>query len=165
MAARILKLLCVFFSVLTVLLCGCEHDKKSNAVNTDFIADFKAHYRGMELSGTLINNRRGYCAIELSSPETLDGLSVSYSGNELALSRSGVKATADEAYLPNDSFCSILHQILKNTPNGSGSSPIKLDLSCGNADLTVDNNGLPKEASAQSLDFSITFSNAKATGK
>lgn len=165
MAAKILKLLCVFFSVLTVLLCGCEHDKNSNEVNTDFSADFKAHYRGMELSGTLTNTRQSYCAIELNSPETLDGLSVSYIGGELALSRSIVKATADEAFLPSDSFCSILHEILKAAPNGSGSSPIKLELPCGNADLTVDDNGLPKEASAQSLDFSITFSNAKATGK
>ncbi len=165
MAARILKLLCVFFSVLTVLLCGCEHDKNSNAVNTDFSADFKARYRGTELSGSLINTRQGYCAIDLSSPETLNGLSVSYSGNELALSRSGVKATADEDYLPNDSFCSILHGILKAAPNSKGSSEITLELPCSDANLTVDADGLPKEASVQSLDFFIIFSNTKATGK
>lgn len=165
MAARILKLLCVFFSVLTVLLCGCERDRNSNAVNTDFSADFRAQYRGMELSGSLINTRQGYCAIELSSPETLNGLSVSYSGNELALSRSGVKATADETYLPSDSFCSILHEILKAAAESKGDSPVKLELPCGEADLTVDENGLPKEASMLSQEFSITFSNGKATGK
>lgn len=165
MAARILKLLCVFFSVLTVLLCGCEHDKNSNAVNTDFSADFRAQYRRMKLSGSLINTRQGYCAIELSAPETLDGLSVSYSGNELALSRNGDKATADEAYLPSDSFCSILHDILKSAADSKGDSPIKLELTCGDGDLTIDEDGLPKEAVIPSRDFSITFSNSKATGK
>ena len=110
MAAKILKLLCVFFSVLTVLLCGCEHNKHTSAVKTDFSADFSAEYRGLKLSGSLVNTRQGYCAIELSAPKTLEGLSVTRQDNELSIARGGVKATADESYLPSSLFvCDIIY--------------------------------------------------------
>jgi restriction system protein len=96
MAAKILNLLCVFFSVLAVLLCGCEHGEEDTAVNTDFMADFTAEYNNIKLGGSVINTRQDYFAAEISSPETLAGLSAKYEGGVLSLTRNGVGATADD---------------------------------------------------------------------
>ena len=169
MAAKILKLLCVFFSVLTVLLCGCEHNKHTSAVKTDFSADFSAEYRGLKLSGSLVNTRQGYCAIELSAPKTLEGLSVTRQDNELSIARGGVKATADESYLPSDSFYTVLHDIFEAASDGSGTpngdKKVKLALPLGEATIELDDEGYPAAANMSDNSFSITFLNSKATDK
>ena len=169
MAAKILNLLCVFFSVLAVLLCGCEHGEEDTAVNTDFMADFTAEYNNIKLGGSVINTRQDYFAAEISSPETLAGLSAKYEGGVLSLTRNGVGATADEAFMPSDSLFSIMHEILREAGEGKGiaesDGALKLPLSCGKAEMTLGKSGFPLSAEIPARGFSVTFSNCMPAGK
>ncbi len=105
MAAKILRLLCVFFSVVMVLLCGCA--PKSTEVTppvADFRADFSAEYHGMRPAGTLTYLRQGVCTMQLTAPTTLEGLHIRFQNNTVTVQRGNVTATADEPYFPADSF-------------------------------------------------------------
>ena len=169
MAAKILNLLCVFFSVLAVLLCGCEHGEEDAAVNADFIADFTAEYNNIKLGGSVINTHQDYFAAEISSPETLAGLSAKYEGGVLSLTRNGVGATADEAFMPSNSFFTIMHEILREAGEGNGiaesEGTLKLPTSGDEAIITLDERGFPLSAEIHARGFSVTFSNCMPAGK
>ena len=99
------------FSVLAVLACGCgKHEGQKCDVKTDFSADFTAEYRGLSLKGNVLSTRQGVCVIGLKQPETLDGVEFCYRDNELEIRCDGMKASADEAYLPDAGFPSLLHK-------------------------------------------------------
>lgn len=93
-----LKALCVLFFAL-IMLPGCAGAKHAQLV-TDFTADFNADYRGQKLSGSLTYNRQGRMNLHLSSPETLNGLSVGYSDGELHLSKDGLQCTISTGRIP-----------------------------------------------------------------
>ena len=167
MVTRVLKLLCVFFLSLTVMLCGCG--KNSGAtLYADFKADFSAQYKGMTLKGEIVNTRQGVESLDISSPETLSGLSLSYRDGEIKLGRGEAAATADEGYLPVQSFPSLLREILSNIASGNYSEKenktYSQSLSVGECVFTVDENGLPQSIKA-GTDFSVRFSNLKKTGE
>lgn len=171
MAARVLKLLCVLFSVLAVLACGCgKHNGQKETVNTDFSADFSADYRGLPLQGTLFSTHQGVCVIDLLAPETLGGLGFHYKDNTLEISRGGMKATADEAYLPGEGFPSLLHEALQKAASGDyvpaqEEHTYKLLLKAGEGLLTVDNNGFPQRFAVDSADCAVRFESIAAGGE
>ena len=115
-----LKALCVLFFAV-ILLAGCRGAEHSELV-TDFKADFTACYRGQELKGSVTYNRQGRMNMRLSSPGTLDGLSIGCSDGELRLSKDGMQCTADEAYLPSTSLPAglknVLDEICREQENG-----------------------------------------------
>ena len=170
MVSRVLKLLCVFFSVLTVILCGCGKtaaDKKE--ICADFQGNFCADYRGMTVDGTIVNTRQGVCAIDITSPETLSGLSLQFKSGETVLSRDGAKATADEAYLPSVSFPSVIREALAEIAAGNytaDKSPnaFLLPLSCGECMLTVDENALLQSMEIGGADCRVRFSGCEKLG-
>lgn len=105
--ARVLKTLCVLF-VLPFIFSACGEVKES--VVTDFSADFTAEYAGMSLSGKISTDRRGLLNIEITSPDTLGGISIGYKNGTAELKREDLICTADEAYLPDGSFPSLLKE-------------------------------------------------------
>lgn len=156
MAAKILKLVCVLFSVLTVLLCGCTgRAETGNAAELDFRGDFSADYRGMRLTGSADNLRQGVCTLTFSSPETLEGLQISSKGGELTMRREGAAATADEGYLPEKSFPSVFFELMREAAR---QELPEISLPSGKATLRTDERGLPEEAEIPSEDIKITFS-------
>ncbi len=110
MANRVLNALCVFF-ILPVILCGCGKDRES--VVTDFTADFTAEYRAMSLSGKLTSDRRGLFNIEITSPDTLGGIGINIKNGVTELKKGELSCTADEAYLPQSSFPSLMKTALE----------------------------------------------------
>lgn len=150
MAAKILRLLCVFFSVFTVWMCGCTpKSEEAPPPPGSFRADFSAEYHGMRPAGTLTYLRQGVCTMQLTAPETLAGLRVRFQNSTLALQRGDAAATADEPYLPANSFPSAVFAALQAASNGSSDA---LELTAA---------GLPQllrlpDGSA------VTFLNAKA---
>lgn len=133
--ARVLKTLCVFL-FLPVILFGCDNPGKSSVV-TDFSADFTAKYNGLDLSGKISADRRGLLTLELDSPETLDDVIISYKNSQAELKRGGLICTADEAYLPQNSFPSLLKSALE----GLRDSVVNKGVYPKNGRLAVDNNG------------------------
>ena len=156
-----LKLLCVLFSVLTVLLCGCTgRAETGDAAALDFQADFSAEYRGMSLAGSVSNIRQGVCTLTFTYPETLEGLQISSKGGGLIMRRGDAAATADEGYLPENSFPSLFFALLREAAR---QEPSEITLPSGRAALVTDEKGLPAKAEIPSEDTEITFSGSKKT--
>ncbi len=168
MAAKIIKLLSILFSVLSVLACGCgKHEGQKCDVKTDFSADFTAEYRGLSLKGNVLSTRQGVCVIGLKQPETLDGVEFCYRDNELEIRCDGMKASADEAYLPDAGFPSLLHSALKKASAGEYSpaqedNACKITLKAGEGLLTVDDGGFPQSLAVDDADCEVTFENLTA---
>lgn len=108
MARKALSALCVFF---IFLISGCAADR-GNSPLTDFSADFTAEFNGMSLSGNITADRRGLLCMEIKTPETLSGLTISCKDGETELKRDELICTADEAYLPQSSLPSRLKAAL-----------------------------------------------------
>lgn len=163
MTEKILSLLCVCLAVTSVLLCGCSrHASDTKPPEMDFQADYTADYQGMEIKGTLTNTRQGVFTITVDKPETLEGLCLRGQSGEITIRRNGVSATADEAYLPSNSFPSLLRRLLIDAAAGKPNGDNTYSLSCGT--LATDCDRIPKSASLDGESFSVTFSNCKKIG-
>lgn len=152
------RTLCVFFCAL-FLLCGCEAEAPPA---TDFSADFSAAYHGMTIEGSLSRSRQRILSVTLSKPETLDGLRVSYQNNELQLGRNQLLCTADEAYLPDDSFPALLKSALDALDNAAPERELNLSAACGDVRITTDENGLPTALECPEKNLRVRFSDGKA---
>lgn len=146
MARKVICALCVFF-ITTAVLCGCGNGSGKTAV-TDFSADFTAVYRQLNLSGRISADRHGLLSVELDSPETLSGLNISYKNGEAELRREELICTADEGYLPENSFPSLIKNALSalnSEVNGEKSSPnlgkYELERDGVNYEIFLDENG------------------------
>lgn len=164
MTKKVLSALCVFFVFMTAL-CGCD-SPNGKGVITEFSADFTANYRDMELSGKVTADRRGLLSLELDSPETLGGLAVSYKNGETVLKRDDLICTADEAYLPGNSFPALLKSALKalgdsGTKLKSGSLVIEKDGRTFEYD--INENGQIKKLTANG-ELEIEFDNTQSLG-
>lgn len=165
MAKRILNIVCIVLSVTAVLLCGCDKRLADEGVAVDFKGDFSAVYRGIQLEGSLVHLRQDVFSLSFDKPETLRGLQIHKQNGVLSLARGGVQATADEPYLPSESFPLLLSELLQAagadglTADGGAYS---LPLSAGEATLTVGENRLPQRAVIDSAAFAVSFRNCEA---
>lgn len=165
---RVLKSLYVFIILPIFLLCGCQKTSDaSQSLKTDFSADFCAEYRQIQIVGSICTNRQGIVSICISKPETLDGLSINYKNGELWLRRDSMICSADEAYLPSDSFPDLLKNLLDGIADGRATvstkngSVVCYNLKIGNevCIITADKNGKMIDADISGKEFYIKFSN------
>ena len=166
MAERILKLVSILLAAVTVMLCGCaKRSAPDAAVTLNFQADFTADYRGMRLGGSVTNTRQGLYTLQFTTPPTLEGLHIRSEDGVISLRRDEALATADEPYLPSDSFPSLLQALLCAAARGETTEENKNELAvrlpCGEATLTVDDRRLPKSAAVPGSDCVITFLRAE----
>lgn len=160
MAKRILNILCIILSVTAVLLCGCDKKLTDEGIAVDFKGDFSAVYRGMQLEGSLAHLRQDVFSLTFSKPETLEGLQIHKQNGVLSLTRGSAQATADEPYLPPESFPLLLAELLQAAGSDgltADGSTYTLPLSAGEATLTVDENRLPQSAVIDSAAFAVSF--------
>ncbi len=167
--AKIVKLLCVFFATLTVLLCGCGGgEKEKPELCADFKANFSADFKGLTVEGSLNTTRQGVCVIDVSSPETLGGLQVRYKSGEVALSRGAVQATADEGYLPESGLPQVLRELFTSIAakdySAGEDGAFTLSLSCGDCKLTADSELLPQTAEIPGC-CTVQFSDCEKIGE
>ena len=166
MAKRILNALCVILSVTAVLLCGCDRERTDEAIVTNFKGDFSAVYRGMQLEGSLTHLRQDVFSLSFSKPETLKGLQIHKQNGVLSLARDQARATADEPYLPPESFPLLLAELLHAAGSkalSAGSNTCTLSLSAGEATLTVDESRLPQRAVIDDAAFAVSFRHCEPT--
>ena len=166
MAKKALSALCVFF---IILLSGCAY-MASGSPLTDFSADFTAEFNGMNLSGTVTADRRGILCMEIESPETLDGLMISYRNGEAEIKRNELICTADEAYLPRSSLPSMLNGALAALNDGLERKEAKpqngcyrLETDATEYDIHIENNGFITQISASDGSMKIQFENVTAS--
>ena len=161
MAKRVLTALCVFF---IFTLCGCGSTGRPAV--TDFSADFAANYMDMELKGRLSADRRGLLSVELTSPDDLSGVMIAYKNGEAELKRDGLICTADEAYLPDGSFTSLIKSALlpvNSDPEGFGSGRHELESGGRSFAIDIDEEGRITGIASPG-EFEIEFKNIKGSG-
>jgi hypothetical protein len=169
MTAKFLSRLYVIIFSLSLLFSGCSKDTTEKSIVTDFTASFSSQYRGLELKGKIGTARQGITNITITSPETLKGLSVCYKNSEMEISQENLICSADEAYIPNNSFPSVVKEILSSVAKGNAkissksenSSTYSLKTAYGGCALSVDNKGLLTQIKCSNIDFEITFSDIK----
>lgn len=165
---KALKSLYILIFALVFLFCGCQNggQSKSKSLGTDFSADFCAEYHGLEVGGSVTANRQGVIGINISSPQTIEGISVSYKNGDVELRRDSMICSADEAYLPDTSFPSLLKDILDGISDGRAVLTTEnSDCDCYNLKIenepciiTADKNGRIINAKITNNDLYIEFS-------
>ena len=125
MARKILIALCVLFVMPVFVITGCDEVQENLSPKSSFIADFSCEYRKMNITGKLSASGKKLINISFDSPNTVSGLSVTYKGSDLEISRENMICSADEAYIVNflivvyfkfnmagaDTFCFIRHDM------------------------------------------------------
>lgn len=170
MAKRIIAL-CVFFCV---LFCGCAAKRTcQKELCADFQADFTAEYNGLLFGGKLLNTRQGNTNLRFTRPQTLRDLELAYKNGEVCLRRTRAVCTADEGYLPDVSFSSVLRQILHGMADDRAQlvkadencCVYSLQTACGSCEIKTDLSGLPKSFYLQKPKLLAQFSNASKIGE
>lgn len=172
MTRSVLKKIYVFFLIFIIILCGCENRNKNADIATDFSADFTAEYRGYEVKGSLSANRQGVTNIRIDYPETINGINFNYKNSELEMSRESLICSADEAYLPQRSFPSLIRELCKGIGNGraqfvsenNNECTYQLKIDLGNFTVTTDADGKIKDAQIEEEELDIEFFNTKIIG-
>lgn len=170
MTKRVFITLYVFSFLLVLLFSGCQPESEPADIVTDFSAKFTSSYRDAEYSGSISTNRQGVAYISISSPEELDGISFGYKNGELEMSRENLICSADEAYLPQKSFPSLVKSVLDGISQGRASLSSQSDsiytynlkTDNGNCVITTDRDGKITGAEIKNAELKIEFSDIKA---
>lgn len=171
MGKKLLRILCVFFALPIFILNGCNDGEKPDYnLITDFSADFQATYRDSEYKGKISTNRQGVLSIDITYPQTLEGLGVRYYSGEMHLSRENIDSSADEAYLPDTSFPSVLKSVFDGINRGNttivsiGKEECErtLQVPMGNA-IIISRDNVACRIRIEAIDFCIDFSNVNIT--
>lgn len=172
MCKKFLKILCVFLVLSIFIFNGCNDGEKPDCnLITDFSADFQATYRDSEYKGKISTNRQGVLSMEITYPQTLDGLGVRYYSGEMHLSRENLDSSADEAYLPDTSFPSVLKSVFDGINRGNttivsiGEEECErtLRVPMGNA-VIISRDNIARQVRIEAIDFCIDFSNVNVAG-
>lgn len=169
MTKRIWITLCVFFLMPLIMCSGCGKSEEKKEIVTDFSASFTASYRDMEIKGTVSTNRQGVTDIDITYPETLSGLSVSYRNSEMQISRESLVCSADEAYIPEQSFPSLIKTIFRGIGEGRANyssskenlNTYTLETGFGNCTVKTDSDGKIISAEISGAELSVEFSDIK----
>lgn len=162
--------LCVFNFLLLILLCGCNSYSEDYDIKTDFTAEFKASYRNAQYGGSVSNNRQGLTYISIGSPKELEGIGFYYKSGELEMSREELVCSADEAYLPQNSFPSLVRSIMNGVSQGrdemlsnnDNCRTYKIKTDSGDCLLNTDTDGNIMTAEIKDAELKIEFKNIKA---
>ena len=167
---KIKKLLCVVV-VLAVFATGCSTEGGKKPVINQFTADFEADYKDMTVRGEVVATVHGYTKINITYPETAEGLNVAYKNSELELGMKSLLSTADEAYLPQESLPSVLHNVVNSlsevTEEGIQSekkiTTYSAQLTQGRCVMKIDEYGFLIQAEIKEQDVVLNFFNHMET--
>ena len=144
MARKILIALCVLFVMPVFIITGCDEMQENLTPKSSFIADFSCEYRK-------------------------SGLSVTYKGSDLEISRENMICSADEAYLPESSFPNITKEILYGIADGRAVfegkcedvCTYRLDSAFGEAVVSTNSKGCISKISVDGEDYEMVLSDVK----
>lgn len=173
MAKRFLTALyAVFLCFVILLMSACTTQEADPAITTKFTADFTADYNDMTVKGSVTSGGFGALSISITYPQTLSGLNINYKNSEVQLSREQIVCTADEAFIPQNGFPSMisaaLNEIAYNRMNFVSQNESELTyefkISIGGCTADFDKDGLIRKISVPSAKLYAEFSNVKAIG-
>lgn len=167
MKKRFINVLCLLVIFMMFVFFGCSQAQTQlQSISSDFSADFIAQFKNDTYTGRVSCTRQGLITITVKTPETLSGLSVKYNNSQLQLCEDNLVCSADEAYLPETSFPSILKSVLDAVRNGrytlvgtdDNESTYSLLTDAGSCMMKTEENYL-KAVSVNDTEFNIEFDN------
>lgn len=169
MTRKILIALYALFIVPVFVITGCDTTDTVNAPKSSFIADFRCEYRKINITGKLSADGKKLINILFDSPNTVSGLSVTYKGSDLEISRENMICSADEAYILESSFPNITKEILYGIADGRAIFEGKCEDVCryrldsvfGKAVVSTNLKGYISKISLDSEDYEMVFTNVK----
>ena len=168
MKMKLKKIMClILVYVIMISIAGCNKGEERKSVINQFTADFEADYKGMTVRGEVVAGFSGFTKINISYPETAEGLSVAYKNGEVELGMKSLLSTADEAYLPQESLPEIMYSIVKSLSvvtedlsyNEENITTYTTSLVQGKCVLKVDEYGFLTQAQIKEEDVVINFFN------
>lgn len=171
MTYKFLTALCVFFLLPIFVLTGCGEQQQNHKfaesadLTADFSSDFTARYKDMELKGHISSSRQKMINVQITSPTSLSGLEFGYKSSEMHIKRDDMICSADEAYIPQGSFPSIIKEVFSGIADGravqkkrdSGVATYELKTSQGSACITADNQGKPQKIIFDGCNLEVEF--------
>lgn len=172
MCMKFKKMLCVVVvAVIGVFVVGCSEEREKKSVINQFTADFEAEYKDMTVRGDILTSVHGYTKINITYPETVEGLNVAYKKGEMEIGMKSLLSTADEAYLPQESFPSVLHSVVislseitaESAESEEGFTTYTTQLPQGSCVMKFDEYGFLTLAEIEDQDVVLKFFNHMAT--
>ncbi len=161
------KILLVLLLIMALVMAGCGEKKEVKPVTDGLQCDISVSYNGMQIKGRLQKPKDGTCAIKITDPPALAGVTMSFTEKGVKLGYLGLSYTLSADALPETGFGQILVNTLNNAKTGlSGTKSgdeyiLKGSGETGSFTLTVDQNALPKKLSVPSAGFEADFHNYK----
>ena len=95
----------VLSAVMLAVMAGCSPVAQDAQPNTvELSCDIRATYRDLVLAGTLERHSVGTLELSFTEPETLDGLTAVWDGEDVTLEMYGLSFTADPETVPESAF-------------------------------------------------------------
>ena len=141
--------------------CGTGEEIDTKLVGITFDADVK--YGGYDCECSVKAYGGGVFSCEVREPETIEGTTVKYDGEETSITNMGMTYKPN-APLPTENIAVMLSDVVKNTsPAQKKGEQYEVYGKTGGYDytLTVAATGLPLSLRCPSADLTVEFSNVK----
>ena len=161
------KWVCVPMAVALMLsVVGCKMDKPAETVTDGFSCRVAAAYREMNVEGDLRCAEDGDLSLTFTLPKSLQGVTLGWDGEEIALSLGGMQMDVPADMVPQSALIRTLSRVLA-APHGAGSDTDHGYVVQGQveeADYTItfdSDSGLPMSLSVPSEELEVTFADAR----
>lgn len=147
--------------LLTLAGCGEAEEVDTKLVGISFDADIE--YEDYECECSIKAYGGGVFSCTVTKPETISGTTVTYDGEETAVTYMGM-TYKPSAKIPTENVAEMLSNVVKNTaPAQKDGEEYKVYGKTGGYDyvLTVSETGLPLRLTCPSADLSVEFTNVK----
>ena len=90
--------------LLCLCMAGCKKQAVAPAATTDFSCNVRAVYDGLAVTGTLVRRSAGTLELAFTSPETLNGLTAVWDGEDVTLQMHGLSFSVNADALPEQAL-------------------------------------------------------------
>ena len=144
---------------------GCKKQVAAPAATTDFSCNIQAVYDQLAVTGTLVRRSAGTLELAFTSPETLNGLTAVWDGEDVTLQMHGLSFSVNADALPEqalgDGVLAALDSVLDGamTPTLEGDTAVyEGTVEQGAYTLVCDKqSGKPLSLTMPSLKLQVTF--------
>ncbi len=153
--------------LIPVLCTACAKSKPAEPITTDFVCEFRAQYQNLTAAGKLTRHSADALLLEFTEPETLNGLSAEWNGEDVTLRYLGLSYAVDTSSLPEQALGEQLLHAFNSVLSGEGNQTQK-DGRVTVVNLLADHTytyvydaktGAPVSLSAPSIPLSVVFEN------
>ena len=156
------------FSAMLLCLCGCGEKTAVNPIIDGFTAQTTIQYKEMEVQGQFSCGADGRVNMAFSSPKTLEGVTLGWTGSEMQMGLGGMTIAVSEDSMPDGGLIRCLTQVLVSIDpkagEWDGSDYVIRGEAAGKAyTLLCDaQTGLPKSLTVPDEDLTATFTEVTA---